>query len=179
MRNRHSKQEPELNITAFLNLMVVLIPFLLLNAVFTQLSVIELNLPKQSDAASTEKNENDDKPPFDLQVILLKNKVILFDAENKKDLKVLELKDGSYDTKELHDTLKTLKTSSDKATQENSIRILASQDTSYELVINTMDAVRYYDKNINGQLIKYELFPKISLGNAPISQNKTSQGGRS
>ncbi len=36
---------PTLNITAFMNLMVVLTPFLLITAVFSRMAILELNLP--------------------------------------------------------------------------------------------------------------------------------------
>ena len=38
----------ELNITAFMNLMVILVPFLLITAVFSRLAILELNLPGSS-----------------------------------------------------------------------------------------------------------------------------------
>ena len=59
MRQHHyklkGKEELELNITTFLNLMVVLVPFLLITAVFSRMAVIELNLPSSTstEAAST------------------------------------------------------------------------------------------------------------------------------
>ena len=43
--HRHIKEAEELNITAFMNLMVVLVPFLLITAVFSRMTVLELNLP--------------------------------------------------------------------------------------------------------------------------------------
>ena len=43
---RRTKQPAyEIDVTTFLNLMVVLIPFLLITAVFSQLTIVELNLP--------------------------------------------------------------------------------------------------------------------------------------
>ena len=49
-RRRHhyrrlQKEAPELNITTFLNLMVVLVPFLLITAVFSRVTILELTLP--------------------------------------------------------------------------------------------------------------------------------------
>ena len=41
-----------MNITAFMNLMVILVPFLLITAVFTRLTILELNLPAGSSAAA-------------------------------------------------------------------------------------------------------------------------------
>ena len=47
-RLRHRRPEAELNITAFMNLMVILVPFLLITAVFSQVAILELNLPTSS-----------------------------------------------------------------------------------------------------------------------------------
>ena len=47
MANRRlRKSVAALEITAFINLIVVLVPFLLSTAVFTRLSVVELKLPQ-------------------------------------------------------------------------------------------------------------------------------------
>ena len=64
-RRRTSRRETntELNITAFMNLMVVLIPFLLLTAVFSQVSILELDLP--GSASESEQEIEDETPgPF-------------------------------------------------------------------------------------------------------------------
>ena len=45
---RLRKEAAHLEITAFINLIVVLVPFLLSTAVFTRLAVIDLTLPAQS-----------------------------------------------------------------------------------------------------------------------------------
>jgi biopolymer transport protein ExbD len=48
-RRRKRIREPgELDITAFMNLMVVLVPFLLITAVFSRIAVHELTLPGPS-----------------------------------------------------------------------------------------------------------------------------------
>ena len=46
-RRRHGKhkRESELNIIAFLNIMVILIPFLLVTTVFSRTNILELNIP--------------------------------------------------------------------------------------------------------------------------------------
>ena len=49
-RRHRRHEEAELNITAFMNLMVVLVPFLLITAVFSRLTILELNLPSSSEA---------------------------------------------------------------------------------------------------------------------------------
>ena len=44
-KHRKSREAPELDITAFLNLMVVLVPFLLISAVFSRITILELDMP--------------------------------------------------------------------------------------------------------------------------------------
>src|SRR6056300_1847134 len=57
---RHNSEVAELNITAFMNLMVILVPFLLITAVFSRMAILELNLPGSSSAPG--------EPPRDLQL---------------------------------------------------------------------------------------------------------------
>ena len=47
-RGSRNVETAELNITAFMNLMVILVPFLLITAVFSRLAILELNLPGSS-----------------------------------------------------------------------------------------------------------------------------------
>jgi hypothetical protein len=53
-RSHHRHETAELNITAFMNLMVILVPFLLMTAVFSQVAILELNLPSSTDQLDTE-----------------------------------------------------------------------------------------------------------------------------
>ena len=53
-RKHHRREAVELNITAFMNLMVILVPFLLITAVFSQVAILDLNLPSSTDQISTE-----------------------------------------------------------------------------------------------------------------------------
>ena len=61
---RRTNEAPELDITTFLNLMVVLIPFLLITAVFSRLTIVELDLPSASAGNVTT------EPNFRLEVIV-------------------------------------------------------------------------------------------------------------
>ena len=47
-RKRRQHEPAELNITSFMNLMVILVPFLLITAVFSRMAILELNLPRLS-----------------------------------------------------------------------------------------------------------------------------------
>ena len=59
---RRTKPEHELDVTTFLNLMVVLVPFLLITAVFSQLTIVELNLPSSAGGASSADNFRTGEP---------------------------------------------------------------------------------------------------------------------
>ena len=57
MRRRHhyrrrGAEQTELDMTTFLNLMVVLVPFLLITAVFSRITVVELSLPSTAGGAA-------------------------------------------------------------------------------------------------------------------------------
>ena len=56
-RRKHLAQAPEINITAFMNLMVILVPFLLLTAVFSRITILELDVPKASNNSIPLKDE--------------------------------------------------------------------------------------------------------------------------
>ena len=45
----------EIDVTTFLNLMVVLVPFLLITAVFSRLTIVELNLPSSAAGSHSDK----------------------------------------------------------------------------------------------------------------------------
>ena len=54
---KFTQEAQELNITAFMNLMVILVPFLLITAVFSRISILELNLPPLNAQPSDQKVE--------------------------------------------------------------------------------------------------------------------------
>lgn len=168
MRSRKAKRDTdvELNITTFMNLMVVLIPFLLLDAVFTQMSILQLTLPS-SDEAPPSPQEN--RKPFTLEVLIYKDRYELVDRKSSSVLSVIRnTDDNKHNTTELHETLVKLKDRARDAGHDvRDISVLCEKDTPYVLLIQTMDTVRVTEKLVNGTPIKRELFPEISIGTAP------------
>nr|NIL93576.1 biopolymer transporter ExbD [Woeseiaceae bacterium]NIP20238.1 biopolymer transporter ExbD [Woeseiaceae bacterium] len=67
---RRNLETAELNITAFMNLMVILVPFLLITAVFSRLTVLELNLP----GSSSEPVDPQDQT-FQLEIIVREDRI--------------------------------------------------------------------------------------------------------
>lgn len=151
--HRARRTEPaELQITAFMNLMVALVPFLLITAVFSQLAVIDLNLP-DPDAQSV-----DQPPPRSLTVVIRESTLTVLDAEGP--LREFQTSQEDPQLVALNQYLVEVKS---RLPNENKITLLLEQDTPYEKLINVMDTVRVTGKD--GQ----DLFPLISIGDAPAS----------
>lgn len=159
MRQRFRRshgQAPELDITAFMNLMVILVPFLLITAVFSQVNILEMNLPELND----EQSKPPEKPPeFQLEIILRQDSVQVGDKPGRL-LKSFPVKDGEYDLKGLQNLLKELKA---RFNDETAATLLLEPDVSYERLIQVMDTVRAYDAGS----VQAELFPDIAMGDAP------------
>ena len=173
-RSRLSREAPELNITAFLNLMVVLVPFLLITAVFSRITILELNLPP----ASTQTSEPE-KKEIKVEVIVRENTIELGNGEaiqarfNKAD-------DGTYNMEGLSEALLAVKYNYPEKFDSS---VLLEPEIEYELLITVMDAVREAeipDPNAepgpDGQTVMQtiELFPEISVGDAPGRQAGTT-----
>ena len=156
-RKLRNKETPELNITAFMNLMVILVPFLLITSVFSHLTVLDLNLPSSGAASKTK------KPKFELQVIIKKNKIILADTRGGLIKQIKNNKNG-YNFAYLAKTLKQIKS---RFPDKTNATILSSPNVKYETLVSVMDSVRTYKALQDGELISAELFPDFSIGDAP------------
>ena len=156
--HRRKHTAAELNITAFMNLMVVLVPFLLMTAVFSHITILDLNLPPPG-ASDKDKPE---KPPYELRVTIRSNMLVI--SDNLLGLiKRIPAKAGKQDFAGLKQTLKQVKA---RLPEHSNITILAEQQTSYDDLIRTMDSSRSYRAQVDGVWLFAELFPDISIGDA-------------
>ena len=156
-----------MNITAFMNLMVILVPFLLITAVFSRLAVLELTLPGD---APQEQTDDTPAPPNVIvradSLTLLHAKTPAGDATGTSGTR-LEFPniDGEYDTASLVAELVALK---EAAPRETAITLRFEDDAPYDTMIQIMDAVRQtVSAEIGSQMVRTPLFPSISLGDAP------------
>lgn len=159
VRRKHVQQTVELNITAFLNLMVILVPFLLITAVFSRITVLELNLPSKNAIAKQQEK-------IKLQLEL----VIRADSFEVSDFNLGLIKriprnatDGNW--KLFSDILLEIKT---RFPEEQSITLLLEPKVNYKTLIQVMDRVRSVDVVHLTELETVELFPNISIGDAPV-----------
>lgn len=163
MRIRRSRARQhkvvDLEITAFMNLMVVLVPFLLMTAVFTHISILDLNLPTLGDSSQDKK----DKETFELHVTIRDSALVLSDNHGGI-IKTIPKVTSGHNYQMLTSTLKQVKA---RFPDKTNATILSEQNTKYDDLVATMDATRVYSALVDGQIVQAELFPDISIGDAP------------
>ncbi len=156
-RQRRQTEQAELNITAFMNLMVILVPFLLITAVFSRTAVLELNLPGPSDQPAAE-----DTQEFNLEITVRQARIEVSDRDTGV-LKSLANVEEGYDLDGLRDFLKEVKV---RFPDKIDATLLLESDIEYDTVVQVMDAVRVAPLEDQGGY--GELFPEISIGDAPV-----------
>ena len=159
-RKHHRHETVELNITAFMNLMVILVPFLLITAVFSQVAILELNLPSSTDQADTEPET------MQLEVIVRADRLEVGER-SAGVLTGLPMTEDGHDLVALGAYLKRVK---GKFPDKLDATILLESDVPYDVLVQVMDVVRVYSAKgaKTGKIIQAELFPEISIGDAPV-----------
>jgi biopolymer transport protein ExbD len=145
-----------------MNLMVILVPFLLITAVFSRLAVLELNLP----TAQSEMVDQPPEPALQLEITIRENSIEVGDR-NEGRLQLFENSAESYDLAALSEYLQSVKRSfPDKA----DATVLLEPDIAYQVIVEVMDTVRLVQlvDEASREVVRYELFPEISIGDAPI-----------
>ena len=158
---RLRKHAAALEVTAFINLIVVLVPFLLSTAVFTRLSVLDLTLPAQSSGVEQLK-VNDLK----LEVVIRPDALEVGDRIGGLIQRIPNTAEG-YDLAALSALMQQVKARFADATAAT---VLAQPDTSYDALVQVMDAVREHQTLDGPRVTHNELFPDISIGDAPVSK---------
>ncbi len=156
---RLRKHAAHLEITAFINLIVVLVPFLLSTAVFSRLAVIDLTLPAQSSGVEQLKADN-----LQLEVVLRADAIEVGDRIGGLIQRIANT-DSGHDLRSLAALMQQLKTRFPDKTEAT---VLAEPNTPYDSLVQVMDAVRAGHTTQGATVVTTELFPAISIGDAPI-----------
>lgn len=155
---RRRVETPTLDVTTFLNLMVVLIPFLLISAVFSRVTIMELSVPTSA-AQSGLRNPN-----FAIEVIVRKAGLEIANGQSVEA--AIPKKEGQYDMQMLYEVLTRLKA---LYPEKDDATILVEPDIEYDYLIQIMDAVRGAEVHTegSGDVRETVFFPSISIGDAP------------
>lgn len=170
-RRRYNEEAVELNITAFLNLMVILIPFLLITAVFSKLAILELNLPSATAAPS-----ETDTPSLNLELVIRESTFDIQDA-NVGLIRRFQRNPAHEDWRAFSKLLVEIKSLYPK---EERITLLLEPGIPYKTLIKVMDRVKGTESFDGGESKHIVLFPTISISDAselslePVDQNEQS-----
>jgi biopolymer transport protein ExbD len=168
---RRFKTEEDLDITSFMNLMIILVPVLLMSMVLARTTILDLKLPDMADS-STPPTE---APPQQLELIIRADK---FEVNYPAGIKLKWIEktpDGNYDFTVLSSVLQeTKRLLQNQGVDKKDIYILSEKDTDYQTLVSTMDTVRSFKAVVAASLVDAELFPEISLGDAPPPGASTS-----
>ncbi len=160
MRTRRLKKEPaNLELTAFINLIVVLVPFLLSTAVFSRLAVMDMTLPGPGSALDQLKAGD-----LQLEVVVRKDAIEVGDRIGGL-IQRIPATDKGHDLRTLAALMVQIKAKFPEKTDAN---VLAEPDTSYEQIVQVMDAMRSTVTADGAKPVRALLFPNIALGDAPI-----------
>lgn len=156
MRHRRLRKQPAaLEITAFLNLIVVLVPFLLSTAVFSRLAVLELALPPSSAPGPEALNVD----TLQLEIIVRDDAIDVADRIGGR-IGRIERSGQAQDLQALATLLLQIK---QRFPAEQQASVLAEPGTRYERLVQVMGTVR-----ATGSAPAVELFPRIVVGDAPV-----------
>jgi biopolymer transport protein ExbD len=163
---RHRQREAgDLSITAFMNLMVILVPFLLITAVFSRMTILELNLPSSSESLP------ETPQAINLEIVVRKDLIEVADRGSGRLGPVFRNTDGGPDyegvAKFLVEEIKP------RFPDLAAVTILVEPDIAYDTVVQVMDLARVQTVTEGSRVYQVDLFPEISIGDAPEVEERT------
>ncbi len=167
-RRTKEKESYEPDVTTFLNLMVVLIPFLLITAVFSRLTIVELNLPSSAGGATNAADS------FRVEVIVREAGIEI--SNGSAIIASIPKKEEEFDLQTLSNYMVELK---QQYPDQDAASVLMEAQIPYDYLIQVMDIVRAIEVPIESEdevedeeegeqeFELYALFSEISVGDAP------------
>jgi biopolymer transport protein ExbD len=154
----------EIDVTTFLNLMVVLVPFLLITAVFSRLTIVELDLP--SSTSTSDYNPD----TFRVEVIVREEGIEI--SNGRAIIASIPKKEEDFDLDALSEFMVMLK---QQYPRHEAASVLMEAQIPYDYLIQVMDVVRNVELPVEGEsqiegeeeTQLYALFSEISVGDAP------------
>ncbi len=147
-----------LNLIPMMDILTVLVIFLLITAVFTHITIMELSIPTHAGESAV------NTPNFSIEVIVRKAGLEIANGSSVEA--AIPKKEDKYDLEMLTKMLTRLKA---RYPEKADATVLIEPDIQYDYLIQIMDAMRGADvrEEESGELKKIILFPKISVGDAP------------
>ena len=167
---RRLKGEADIDVTSFMNLMIILVPVLLMSMVLSRTTVLDLKLPDQADSSIP----ITDEPPQQLEGNIRPERFEINYPGGIKLKWIEKTPEGEYDFELLSGVLQeTKRLLQDRGVEKKDIYILSERDTDYQTLVSTMDTARSFKAVVAANMVNAELFPEIALGDAPPAGQST------
>jgi biopolymer transport protein ExbD len=156
---RRHRKPGELLLVPMIDIFTVLVTFLLMTAVFSRTVIVELKLPTQ--------NADFVEPPpgLELEVLLRQDMVQVADRKTGPLATFARSSsDEPYDLEGLSGYLQQVKARYPDKTEAT---LLLEKDIPYDMLVQVMDTVRILEQRQGNELVQAELFPNVSIGDAP------------
>jgi biopolymer transport protein ExbD len=163
---RHQRRPSELLLVSMIDIFTVLVTFLLMTAVFSRTVILELKLPSNN-PSSVELPKD-----LNLEVIVHRDDLVIADRATGP-LRTLPNTATGYDLDGLTQFLQTVKS---RFPDKTDATVLLEPDTPYDIMVQVMDRTRIAEVNAGLSTQQYELFPDVSIGDAPV--NEPAAGGK-
>ena len=163
---RRERKPAELLLVPMIDIFTVLVTFLLMTAVFSRITIMQIDLPSSAAAKPAE-------PLFRLEVIIRKDGFELSDG--RQAIGTIPKVNDAYDLSTL--TARVLDVKREHPASEEA-SVLSERKVPYDELIQAMEAIRSTEvpatdalvagQAVTGaQTVKVALFTKIALGDAP------------
>src|SRR5678816_3030234 len=157
------RKPAEVMLVPMIDIFVVLVTFLLMTAVFSRITILQLDLPSANAGGAA-------PPAFRLEVIVRESGFELTNGEAL--IAALPKVDGEYDWATLTRLAQQLKSENPGV---NDASVLMERTVKYDYLIQVMDAIRSVELPANGESAadsavgtkRTELFTNIAVGEAP------------
>ena len=165
---RKHRRPAELLLVPMIDIFTVLVTFLLMTAVFSRTVILELKLPTNNPSFV------EPPPGLELEVIVRQGSMQVADRKTGP-LVTFPRTDpnGAYDVKGLSDYLQVVKA---KYPDKTDATLLLEKDIPYDTLVQVMDTMRILEQRQGGQLVQAELFPDVSIGDAPEADAPAAGG---
>ncbi|MEO7775273.1 MAG: biopolymer transporter ExbD [Steroidobacteraceae bacterium] len=156
---RRHRKPSELMLVPMIDIFTVLVTFLLMTAIFSRTVIIELKLPTQS-------TDFVEPPPGLILEILLRKEMVQVADRNTGPLATFAkaTPEADYNYLGVSEYLQRVKNRYPEMTDAT---LLLEPDIAYDTLVQVMDSVRSVEVRQGPTLTHAELFPNISIGDAP------------
>ena len=155
---RRQRRPSELQLVSMIDIFTVLVTFLLMTAIFSRTVVLDRKLPAN--------NASFPELPKGLNLeVIVRDATLTIADRGTGPLRVLPNTAKGYDLDGLTEFLKFVKSRYPDKTEAS---ILLEPQTPYDTLIQVMDRTRVVEVNAGLSTVQAELFPDVSIGDAPI-----------